>query len=146
MGQVLYTGKDFVIIDFEGDPERPLSERRIKRSPLQDVAGMVNSFYRASHGVLFGETPGVIPRPETLEALEAWAKFWYRTVSVEYLNAYLAAPGIEPLLPNELEHTRTLLRIFLLDLSLHKLSFELDRAPERIRIPAHAILELVEAA
>jgi len=146
LGQVLYTGKDFVIIDFEGDPERPLSERRIKRSPLQDVAGMVNSFYRASHGVLFGETPGVIPRPETLEALEAWAKFWYRTVSVEYLNAYLAAPGIEPLLPNELEHTRTLLRIFLLDLSLHKLSFELDRAPERIRIPAHAILELVEAA
>ena len=63
---MLYTGKDFVIIDFEGDPARPLSERRIKRSPLQDVAGMIDSFYHASHGVLFGEAPGVIPKPESL--------------------------------------------------------------------------------
>ena len=62
LGQVLYSGKDFVIIDFEGDPARPLSERRIKRSPLQDVAGMIESFYHASHGVLFGEAPGVIPK------------------------------------------------------------------------------------
>ena len=57
LGQVLYNGKDFTIIDFEGDPGRPLSERRIKRSPLQDVAGMIDSFYHASHGVLFGEAP-----------------------------------------------------------------------------------------
>ena len=63
---MLYTGKDFTIIDFEGDPARPLSERRIKRSPLQDVAGMIDSFYHASHGVLFGEAPGVIPTPESI--------------------------------------------------------------------------------
>ena len=79
LGQVLYTGKDFVIIDFEGDPGRPLSERRLKRSPLQDVAGMLDSFYHASHAVLFGEAPGVIAKPESLDALEAWAKFWSRT-------------------------------------------------------------------
>ena len=80
LGQVLYTGKDVVFIDFEGDPGRPLSERRIKRSTLQDVAGMLDSFYHACHGVLFGEAPGVIPKPETLHVLERWAKFWYRTV------------------------------------------------------------------
>jgi len=63
LAQVLYTGKDFVMIDFEGDLARPQSERRIKRSPLEDVAGMLDSFYHASHGVLFGEAPGVIPKP-----------------------------------------------------------------------------------
>jgi len=146
LGQILYTGKDVVIIDFEGDPARPLSERRIKRSPLQDVAGMLDSFYHACHGVLFGEAPGVIPKPETLNALERWAKFWYRTVSAEYLGAYMSTPGIAPLVPANGDQIRVMLRIFLLDLALRKLSYELRHAPERIRVPSHAIVELLEAA
>ena len=145
LAQILYTGKDVMFIDFEGDPGRPLSERRIKRSPLQDVAGMLDSFYHACHGVLFGEAPGVIPKPETLNALERWAKFWYRTVSAEYLAAYLAAPGIKSLVPANGEQIRMMLRIFLLDLAQRKLGYELRHAPERIRVPAHAILELLEA-
>ena len=145
LAQVLFTGKDMMIIDFEGDTGRPLSERRIKRSPLQDVAGMLDSFYHASHGALFGETPGVIPKPETLNALENWAKFWYRSVSAEYLGAYLAAPGVSPLLPANGEQIRAMLRIFLLELALRKLAYEVTHAPERIRIPSHAIVELLEA-
>jgi maltose alpha-D-glucosyltransferase/alpha-amylase len=145
LAQALYTGKDFVIVDFEGDPARPQSERRIKRSPLQDVASMVDSFYHASHGVLFGEAPGVIPKPESLDALEAWAKLWYRTSAAAFATSYLATPGISELLPQKPEHLRALIRIFLVDLSLRKLSLELRRAPERIRIPVHAILELMEA-
>jgi len=144
LGQALYTGRDFAIIDFEGDPARPQSERRIKRSPLEDVAGMLDSVYYASHSVLFGEAPGVIPKPETLNALEAWAKFWYRSVGAEFLNSYLTTPGISALLPEDLEQVRSLLRIYLLDLALRKLSFELVHAPERVRIPAHGVLELVE--
>jgi len=146
LAQVLYTGKDFVIIDFEGDPSRPLSERRIKRSPLHDVAGMLDSFYHASHGVLFGEAPGVIPKPESMNALEAWAKFWYRAVKNEYLNNYLATPGVAPLLPAGADQIPTMLRLFLLDLAMRKMSYELGHNPERIRIPSHAILELLEAA
>ncbi|HJT86910.1 MAG TPA: maltose alpha-D-glucosyltransferase [Bryobacteraceae bacterium] len=143
LGQALYTGKDFVIIDFEGDTSRPLSERRIKRSPLEDAAGMLDSFYHASHAVLFGEAPGVIPKPETLNALEAWAKFWFRMVSRAFLRAYRAT-GVQDLLPRETDTFRNLLIIFLLDHALRKLSFELARQPERIRIPAHAIVELAE--
>jgi maltose alpha-D-glucosyltransferase/alpha-amylase len=146
LGQALYTGKDFVMIDLEGDTGRPLSERRIKRSPLEDVAGMLDSFYHASHGVLFGDAPGVIPRPETSGALEAWAKFWYRRVSAEFMKAYLATPGVAALLPADPEQQRKLLEIFLLDYAQRKLAYELTHAAERIRIPSHAILELVEAA
>jgi maltose alpha-D-glucosyltransferase/alpha-amylase len=146
LAQALYTGKDFVLIDFEGDLARPLSERRIKRSPLEDVAGMLDSFYHASHGVLFGETPGVIPQPESLNALEALAKFWYRSVSAEFLMAYLETPGVTQLLPQNQDHLRSMLIIFLLDFALRKLSYALTSSPERIRIPAHAILELLEGA
>jgi maltose alpha-D-glucosyltransferase/alpha-amylase len=145
LGQVLYTGKDFVMLDFEGDPGRPLSERRLKRSPLHDVAGMLDSFYHAAHAVLFGEAPGVIAKPESLDALESWAKSWSKMVSADFLSAYLAAPGIGELLPQNPEHIRELDRIFLIDLALRKFAFELTNAPERIRIPAHAINELVEA-
>jgi maltose alpha-D-glucosyltransferase/alpha-amylase len=150
LAQVLYTGKDFVTIDFEGDSSRPLGERRIKRSPLEDVAGMLDSFYHASHAALFGLVPGVIPdaisRPESVDALEAWAKAWSRTAASEFLAAYLAAPGISELLPQNPEQIRALIRIFLIDLALRKLAYELTHAPERIRIPAHALNELLEAA
>jgi maltose alpha-D-glucosyltransferase/alpha-amylase len=146
LGQVLYTGKDFVMVDFEGDPARPLSERRLKRSPLHDVASMLDSFYHAAHAALFGEAPGVVPKVENLDALEAWAKFWSRAVSNEFLKAYLATPQISELLPQNPTHIHELNRIFLIDLALRKLGFELVHAPERIRIPAHAIRELVEEA
>jgi maltose alpha-D-glucosyltransferase/alpha-amylase len=144
LGQTLYTGRDFVVIDFEGDPARPLSERRIKRSPLEDVAGMLDSIYHAAHAVLLGEAPGVIPKPETIQALEAWAKFWYRTVGAEFVNSYLTTPGISKLLPADLEQVRSMLRIFLMDLALRKLWFEVQQAPERVRIPARGLVELVE--
>jgi maltose alpha-D-glucosyltransferase/alpha-amylase len=145
LAQALYTGKDFVAIDFEGDASRPLSERRIKRSPLEDVAGMLDSFHHAAHAALFGQAPGVVPRPESQDALEAWAKSWSRTAGSEFLAAYLAAPGISELLPQDPEQIRALIRIFLIDHALRKLAYELMHAPELIRIPARALNELLEA-
>ncbi|MBV8728927.1 MAG: maltose alpha-D-glucosyltransferase [Acidobacteriia bacterium] len=150
LDQVLYTGKDFVIIDFEGDPSRPLSERRIKRSPLEDVAGLLESFYHAAHSVLFGEAPGIIPQPENFPALEGWAQFWFRWVSRAFVRAYreaLAAVNsseMGPLLPADPNHLRSLLIVFLLDQEFRRLSVVLAESPERIRIPIHAIRELVD--
>src|SRR5436853_4934333 len=93
LGQVLVTGKDFSIIDFEGEPARPLSERRIKRSPLRDVAGMLRSFDYASHAALSHEASGAIFRPEDADRLEPWARFWAGWVSAAFLRSYLALAG-----------------------------------------------------
>jgi maltose alpha-D-glucosyltransferase/alpha-amylase len=146
LGQVLYSGKDFVIIDFEGDPGRPLSERRIKRSPLNDIAEMIDSFYHASHGVLFGEAPGVIPKPEAQSAIEQWARYWARSVTSAFVQSYLATPGVAELLPKNPEHVRTMIRLYLADVALRKLAFQLTHAPERLRVPARLIVDLLEAS
>jgi maltose alpha-D-glucosyltransferase/alpha-amylase len=76
LGEVLYTGRDLVFIDFEGAPDRPLSERRIKRSPLRDVASMLRSFQYVAYAALQGEVPGISSTREHLPALEVWARFW----------------------------------------------------------------------
>src|SRR5439155_13113136 len=113
-GQVLHTGKDFVIIDFEGEPARPLSERRRKRSALQDVAGMVRSFHYAAYTALLGRAGGGMVRPENLSALEPWARFWFLWVSVAYLKAYLEVAMQESFLPKSREEQTILLDAYAL--------------------------------
>jgi maltose alpha-D-glucosyltransferase/alpha-amylase len=83
LGQLLFTGKDFVIIDFEGEPARPLGERRLKRSPLKDVAGMLRSFHYASLTPFMG---GRV-RAEDLSVVERWADYWYRWVSLVFFKS-----------------------------------------------------------
>ncbi len=73
LGQVLFTGKDFTIIDFEGEPARPLSQRRLKKSPLVDVAGMLRSFSYAAHASLRGQMARGIISPERAPEMEEWA-------------------------------------------------------------------------
>src|SRR5260370_2322601 len=72
LGQVLYTGKDFVILDFEGEPARALSERKLKRCTLRDVAGMMRSFQYAAYSALC--QPAM--RKENVPCLERWAYLW----------------------------------------------------------------------
>src|SRR5207253_550817 len=115
LGQVLYTGNDFVIIDFEGEPARPLSERRIKRSALRDVAGMLRSFHYAPFAVIFGQVEGSVIRPEDVSALEAGARFWQRWVSASFVRAYLATSASASHLPAARGELRVLLDAYLFE-------------------------------
>jgi maltose alpha-D-glucosyltransferase / alpha-amylase len=144
LGQVLYTGNDFVMIDFEGEPLRPLSERRIKRSALRDVAGMLRSFHYAPYAVFFGRTAGSVIRPEDAALLETGAKFWYQRVSAAFLAAYLERSGGARHLPSTREEIQVLLDAYLIEKALYEIAYELNNRPEWVRIPLRGVLDLLK--
>jgi maltose alpha-D-glucosyltransferase / alpha-amylase len=143
LGQVLYTGNDFVIIDFEGEPARPLSERRIKRSALRDVAGMIRSFHYAPYAVLFGTAPGSYVRKEDLARLESGAKYWQHWVSAAFLRAYLAESTKGTHLPRDQKSVETLLTAYLIEKAVYEIVYELNNRPDWVRIPLRGLLDLV---
>jgi maltose alpha-D-glucosyltransferase/alpha-amylase len=141
LGQILWTGRDFAVIDFEGEPARSLGARRIKRSPLADVAGMLRSFHYAVTRVLAGQAQGSALRPEDRAALESHARGWLRAVSDAFLEAYLEAVGPARLLPEDRDQTGRLLSIHLLEKNLYELAYELDNRPDWVGIPLRGILD-----
>ncbi len=143
LGQVLWTGKDYVIIDFEGEPARPLSERRLKRSPLRDVAGMLRSYHYAAVTALFGEREQGVAAGAAHDALDGWARFWHRWVSVAFLQGYFEATGEASFLPRGVEARQLLLDVYLLEKALYELGYELGNRPVWARIPIEGILELL---
>jgi len=143
LGQVLYTGSDFVIIDFEGEPARPISERRIKRSPLRDVAGMLRSFHYAAYGALMGRTAATVVRPEDFPAMDPWAHWWYATVSSVFLKAYLEVAEQAPFLPKGREELVALLDVYQLEKAVYEMAYELNNRPDWLRIPMRGILGLL---
>ena len=145
LGQVLYTGRDFVIIDFEGEPGRPLGERRIKRTPLTDVAGMIRSFHYAAYTALFGQTGGAMP-VQNPAFLEPWALFWYLWVSAAFLGSYLEVASPGGFLPQSGEDLRTLLDVLLLEKAVYELRYEVNNRPDWVRIPIEGVLQLLEAS
>jgi len=135
LGQVLYTGNDFYIIDFEGEPARPLGERRLKRSPLKDVAGMLRSFHYAAFAPLMqnkitGEN----------EDLEHWAKLWTYYVSKTFLAAYLEHIESSDIIPKDKEEINKLLSIYLLEKSVYEVGYEINNRPDWLAIPLKGIL------
>jgi maltose alpha-D-glucosyltransferase/alpha-amylase len=141
LGQVLYTGEDFVILDFEGEPARPLSERRLKRSPLRDVAGMLRSLHYAAFAPLLKQKAG--SEAFDLATLEPWARFWVAWASVAFLKAYLAEIGDAAFMPRTRPELRTLLDTFLLEKAIYELGYELNNRPDWVRIPLQGIEDLL---
>jgi len=134
LGQVLYTGNDFYIIDFEGEPARPLGIRRLKRSPLKDVAGMLRSFYYAAFNPL-------IQKKITgdYHELEHWGHLWVLYVSRVFLKAYLEQ--IEPaLVPKESSELKRLLNIYLLEKAVYEVWYEMENRPDWLAIPLKGVL------
>ena len=139
LGQVLFTGKDFVILDFEGEPARPVAERRHKRSPLRDAASMLRSFDYAARTKL--RSDGL--RPEDALQLKPWARYWEFWVSVSYLKGYLAVLQPSSLIPKSTEEIDFLLNILLLDKAIYELSYELNNRPDWVGVPIEGIVNLV---
>ena len=144
LGQVLYTGSDFMIIDFEGEPARPLSERRGKALALRDVAGMIRSFQYAAYAALFGQVTGLSMLSSNTEAVERWAAFWYAWISAAYLKGYFEAAGNARFVPASFEERRLALDAFLLHKALYEVAYELNNRPDWVRIPLRGILSLIQ--
>ncbi len=145
LGQVLHSGRDFVIIDFEGEPARSVSERRIKRSPLRDVAGMLRSFDYAVHTVLYGPAGLGVIRPDEAPGLESQATFWRKWVSASFLAGYFDEAGDATFLPHDGDQLALLLRILLLEKAVYELAYELNNRPQWVQIPVRGILQLLTA-
>ena len=141
LGQVLWTGGDFVMIDFEGEPARTVEGRRAKQSPLKDVAGMLRSFDYAAYAGLFAFTRD---RPGEIDRLRPWAELWRQRVSAAFLRAYRAAAGGAAFLPAEPGRFAALLDAFVLDKAFYELVYELNNRPDWVRIPLRGILGLLE--
>ena len=137
LGQVLFTGKDFVIIDFEGEPGFSFSERRLKKSPFKDVAGMMRSFHYAAYGkIILNENY----RDRDLELLEQAAEQWQHYVSRFFLGAYMENTGLGTKLSEEND---VLIRTFLLEKAIYELGYELNARPDWVNIPLKGIYYLV---
>lgn len=146
LGQVLYTGEDFMIIDFEGEPARSLDERRRKRSPLQDVAGMLRSFDYAAYAPLMASTQDTAPENANRERQKrfSWGTYWKVWVSAAFLRGYLAKAGKAPFVPKERAILEKLLNAYLIDKALYELGYELNNRPSWLPIPLNGITGLLE--
>ncbi|HUS27092.1 MAG TPA: putative maltokinase, partial [Kofleriaceae bacterium] len=140
LGQVLWTGDDFLIIDFEGEPGRPLSQRRFKRSPLRDVAGMLRSLEYASAAALRDGRH----RPEDMPVLSVWARAWTEWVSASFLGGYLDRVAGTKLIPPNDADTEQLLRFFMFEKVIYEIGYELDNRPEWVEIPMRGLLTLLK--
>ena len=149
LGQVLVAGQDVQIIDFEGEPAKPLQELLRKYLPLRDVAGMLRSFHYAAYASLFekagndkqdGQAGGLS------FSLEPWAQAWYRWVSTVFVQHYLQTDEQAIFLPRTREELQGLLNIYLMEKAVYELSYELNNRPEWVRIPLQGITQLIEAA
>jgi maltose alpha-D-glucosyltransferase/alpha-amylase len=144
LGQVLFTGNDFVIIDFEGEPQRPVSERRIKTSPLRDVAGMIRSFHYATYAAQQREAPAAVLQGEPADQVRDWLRAWYTWSAAAFLRAYTTAAAGASFLPDDLDNLGMLLDAYLLEKAIYELGYELNNRPDWVRIPLEGILHLLQ--
>jgi maltose alpha-D-glucosyltransferase / alpha-amylase len=141
LGQVLFTGKDFVITDFEGEPARSYSERRLKRSPLRDVAGMIRSFHYAAYGSLVLDNH---IRQEDFSKLIPFVEQWYHYMSGFFMKAYLETVKGSAFVPKKKEDLETLMTTFLLEKAIYELNYELNNRPGWVMIPLRGIKALMK--
>jgi maltose alpha-D-glucosyltransferase/alpha-amylase len=140
LGQLLWTGAKYVLLDFEGEPARPLSERRRKRSPLADVAGMLRSYSYAAWSGLFAWS-----RAHEADPLERqpWATLWETSITAAFLSSYFADTHGAAFIPADDRELAGLLHVLVFDKALYELEYELNNRPDWLAVPIEGLLRLL---
>lgn len=137
LGQVLLAGSGLVVIDFEGEPARPLRERRSKQPVLRDLSGMLRSFHYAAYATWLKDGARADLRPA--------AERWYAQVSQAFLAAYFGCRGsLSGLLPADRRDRQVLLEAYILDKAVYELAYELDHRPAWVAVPLYGILDIAQ--
>jgi len=136
LGQVLIASRGWMMLDFEGEPARPLTERREKQSPLRDVAGMLRSFsYAASAALMERAAPG----SDEWARLEPWADAWEELARDRFLAAYLTRAHEGRFLPSERDGMLAMIDMFEIDKALYEVGYERSHRPDWLRIPLRGL-------
>jgi trehalose synthase-fused probable maltokinase len=147
LGQILCSDRDFIIIDFEGEPARSLAERRTKHPVVVDVAGMLRSFQYVPVACLERlQSNPTASESGLVEDGAAWAECWSSWTSVRFLRAYVSGVSREDLWPSDREEVGLLLVSHLLEKAIYELAYELNNRPGWVGIPLKGILRTLELA
>lgn len=141
LGQVLFTGKDFVIIDFEGEPTRSLTARKLKHCPFKDVAGMLRSFHYA---IYMGQLENQSKIPESAEALNPWLEAWYEIVHNTYIESYLETAKGASFIPEEERQVTDLLSVYTIEKAIYEADYEFNNRPDWLHIPLNGLKKILD--
>ena len=141
LGQVLRSGRGWMVLDFEGEPLRSLEDRRAKQSPIKDVAGMLRSFNYAAIATLFERTE---PDSEEWQRLQPWADTWETLARDRFLSAYLMRAHEGRFLPSDRADLAVILEAFEIEKALYEIEYERGHRPDWVRIPERGIVAAIE--
>jgi maltose alpha-D-glucosyltransferase/alpha-amylase len=140
LGQVLLTGKDIVITDFGGDPDRSFSDRRLKRSPLRDVAAMIRSFRNVAYEGFLKTTH---LEKDNVDTLLPFASLWAHYMVGFFMKAYLETVKDSSFIPQDKQDLKMMVETYMLEKALFDLNYELKTRPDRVVIPLKTIKSII---
>jgi maltose alpha-D-glucosyltransferase/alpha-amylase len=140
LGQILFTGDDFIISDFEGEPTRSFSTRAQKHIALRDIAGIIRSFHYAAY------TPVLKNHSKNNQTslFTYWAQQWYQYVSDVFLESYLKDVSQAGFLSNVPQELNYLLDFYMLEKAIYELDYELHNRPSWLMVAAKGVLQIIE--
>jgi maltose alpha-D-glucosyltransferase / alpha-amylase len=141
LGQVLFTGKDFMIIDFEGEPTRSLTARQLKHCPFKDIAGMLRSFHYA---IYMGQLENESKIPESAGLLKPWLEVWYELVQETFVNSYLKTAENALFIPKEERQINDLLSVYTIEKAVYEADYEFNNRPDWLHIPLYGLKKILQ--
>lgn len=140
LGQVLFTGKDFIIIDFEGEPARTISARKLKYCPLKDVAGMIRSMHYA---IYMGYFEKVSEREEDKKLFDPWLESWYKNICNQFITSYIDNSEGSGYIPELKEELEGLMNVYIIEKAVYEIGYEMNNRPDWSIIPLRGLIEII---